>query len=243
MRRRGVFLVASLAAFLSLGAALAGDLADFESGATSGGSSSSGSSSGDRDDGFNFEPDQGCRDVAGRPCDERPSGKTTVERKYGDPLLPFYALDLSFQSVRPDITALDGRFEAGYGPVAVCARLTHFQEKHPKDSLDAASAHLLLRLKFSDYFEAGAGAGPFVLDGEETNTGFSLALPLRFRFSRGFGADLRSQWIRIKGNSVEDYDASAVFGEKSWFVRVGYRWMVAPWETLDGPYAGISYSY
>ena len=87
------------------------------------------------------------------PGDATEMGVSVTPREIGEPTIPFLNVDIAFQSVKPDIEALDGRVEVGYGPMGFQYRWTHYDERLPERSLDLIQWHFLYRMCFAKPFQ------------------------------------------------------------------------------------------
>ena len=166
--------------------------------------------------------------------------QTSVGRKNGELTIPFLRLDAVYQNIESDVEAMDYRGEIGYGPVAAHYNLTQLEEDDPDDTLDLHRVYLMYRMMFGSRFELDMGAGALIIDGNDTNSGFSYTMPLNAKFNDWLGAEFRPTWSKVNDNDVDEYDLSVLLGKKYANLKVGYRWIKANDESLNGPYAGIS---
>jgi hypothetical protein len=175
-----------------------------------------------------------------RPSSQIQMGGAPAARSLGEALIPFARLGVSYQDVESDVTAWDFRAEAGYGPFGVQVRQTRYDETEPADNLTITQMHGLYRMSFGSRFEVDIGMGVFVLDGNETNSSFSLTTPLLFHPTEFFGVEFRPAWTSVNGSSIGDYDLSILAGWQYVSLRAGYRWLRSEDESLDGPHMGLS---
>lgn len=176
-------------------------------------------------------------------AEEKPSEKNLVKWPTGDPMVPFARIDASYQHLSSKLKAWDCMAEFGYEFLALNGRFTHYMEKDPDDSLDAAEGSILLRMPFCDHVEVDLGAGFMSISGDKTHSGGSVTLPIKIRPVKYLEIELRPLWADINGNFMQDYDAGIVITGRYAGVRAGYRWLLSPGECLDGPYLGISIFY
>jgi len=165
------------------------------------------------------------------------------KREKGAPDLPMIRADLNYQHVNSHVSGIDGRLLAGYGPIAVQYRQTHYAEDAPNDSMELIQIHGLYRVSFSKKFEFGMGFGGLILDGNGQTSGFSMTYPLSIYPADNFGFNVTPAWSWLNGNLVSDYDWSASYVRKFCSLRLGYRRSRAGSEKLAGPYFGVSYHY
>ncbi len=162
------------------------------------------------------------------------------KRKPGEPLLPFCRVNLAYQSVKSDIDAVDSRFEAGYGPIALQYRFTRYDEITPDDRLDMNTVHFLYRMSISRYFEIDFGIGSINLKDENNHTGTSYTLPVLIYPVDYLGIEFRPAYSYINDNSLEDYDVGLYFHIRYMTLQAGYRSVKTENESLEGPYVGFS---
>ena len=163
-------------------------------------------------------------------------------RKKGEALLPFIRLDTGFQYVDSDIDALDFRLEVGAGPFGAQFRQTHYDERIPVDELDIKQWHLMTRMS-AKYLEVDLGLGSMIIEGNNTNSGFSFTLPILFHPKDFAGVEFRPAWAFINDNTIQDYELTLSLGWQYISFRIGYRWMCSPHVSLSGPLAGLSLRY
>lgn len=166
-----------------------------------------------------------------------------LDREAGDHGLPLVGGDINFQSISPQINAIDGRAEFGYGPMAMQLRGAHFSDKEYSESLNVVHAHGLFRISGSSTLQINFGLGGVLLNGKSTNSGFSATIPVAI-FPRGaWGGRFVPTWSWINGNRISDYDGSVEYTRRFYSGRVGYRTSLAGDQSLSGPYLGFSFHY
>jgi hypothetical protein len=161
-------------------------------------------------------------------------------RQLGEVTIPFLRLDAVYQNIESDVDAMDYRAEVGYGPLAVHYNLTHLDEYDPDDTLVLHRLYGIYRMSFGSRFEWDIGAGILTIDGDDRNTGYSFTMPLLAKFNGWLGAEFRPAWSVVNDNNINEYDLSLLLGKRYAGVKVGYRWISAGAESLNGPYAGLS---
>lgn len=161
-------------------------------------------------------------------------------RRLGEALVPFARLDAAYQNVESDVHALDTRLELGYGPFAVQARRTHYEEGDPNDTLDISLLHFVYRMSFRNSLEVDFAFGQLTIDGLNENSDFSVSLPILFHPKEWLGIEFRPAWASINENVIQDYDLSLLCGWRHVSFRVGYRWFESENESLNGPHFGLS---
>jgi hypothetical protein len=167
--------------------------------------------------------------------------ETVIEnRKSGQALIPIARLDISYQDVESDVSAMDYRGEVGYGPVALQVRETHYAEERPDDDLDILQIHMLYRMSIGEKIEIDLGFGGMSIEGENDNSGLSITVPVLIHSWDYFGVEFRSSWSSINNNTIQDYDLSLLTGWRYLSLRAGYRRVMSDTESLSGPFAGLS---
>lgn len=171
-----------------------------------------------------------------RVTDGAASGAEPAPRRLGDPLIPFARFDLAYQYVESDVEALDVRAEAGFGPFGAHLDYTRYWEQAPADRLDLVRVLGLFRMSFGSTVEADLGCGVLTLNGDQPDSRFLLSLPVLIHPSPYWGVEFRPAWAA----RVSDYDLAALLTWRCASLKLGYRWVDSPNESLDGPYAGFS---
>ena len=161
-------------------------------------------------------------------------------RKIGSPLLPKLRLDLSSQSISPNIQGNDFRIEVGESIAAVQLRATKYKEESPTDSMDYVSAHALYRLAFGNHVNFNLGVGASFLSGNKNTSGLSITLPFYWHFHENMGIEYKPVITSFNNNIVTDQDLSVLFNYKAASIAVGYRKLSSVGEALSGPYIGFS---
>lgn len=158
-------------------------------------------------------------------------------------LIPFFRLDADYQHVASDVQAFDARAEAGLYRLGLQSRFTYYYESDPADELTLIQLHGLWRMPLSQQVQISLGAGAAMLGGEEWNSGFSLTAPILIYPKESVGFEFRPSWSWIHGNTISDYDLGFVFSLSHTGLRLGYRWVNSPHESLNGPYFGVSFRF
>jgi hypothetical protein len=164
-------------------------------------------------------------------------------REKGSPDIPFIRADINYQRVSSKIDGFDGRLLAGYGPIGIQYRHTHYIEENPNNSLNLIQMHGLYRISWSEKFELGLGFGGTILDGNSQSGGFSMTYPISYFPFKSIGLNFTPTWSWIHGNMVSDYDESITYVHKFISVRLGYRRNRVGDEILEGPCFGVTYHY
>jgi hypothetical protein len=161
-------------------------------------------------------------------------------RQPGALQIPLVSLDVRYQDVESDVSALDGRAEVGYGPLALVFRYTHYTEERPADELDICQWHGLYRMSFTEWAEIDIGYGAMTLSGDATRSGGSLTVPVRVAFGGPAAVEFRPTWSRVEGGSLSDYDVGLLWSWRHASICFGYRWFECGEASLSGAFAGLS---
>jgi hypothetical protein len=164
-------------------------------------------------------------------------------RNAGDPILPEARLDVAYQNVASDIRALSYSLELGYGALGADFRQTHYREDQPKGTLNIYRFHALSRMCAMDNLEVDFALGAVVIQGDKSNAGLSFGLPVRYWYTEYAGVELQPFWGNIHGTLTSDCDLSALVRFENTSLRLGYRWMESPGQSLNGPCIGLSFRY
>jgi len=167
-------------------------------------------------------------------------GKGVRPRREGEALIPVLRIDVTYQNAGSDITAWDYRFEAGYGPVGFQMRRTVYDENAPAASLEVFEYHALYRMSAGSKLEVDLGVGAMILNGLQSNNGYSVTVPILYHPTDFYGLEFRPVWSSINENDIQDFDLAVLFGWRYASVKAGYRWLRSPHQSLDGPEIGIA---
>lgn len=162
-----------------------------------------------------------------------------IPREWGEITVPVARFEGGLQSCHGDVTARDVQGEIGFGPFALQGRKTFFEEKTPAATLDLFQWHFLYRMTGTRHFEMDYGFGGGSLKGTNRTSGFSFTLPIRIQTTRWLGFEFRPSWTSFGENSVGDYDLRVSFSKSIFALDIGYRWIRAGSEHLQGPRFGV----
>ncbi len=162
----------------------------------------------------------------------------SIQRKNGEPLIPFVRYDFAFQRLSADITAHSNRFEGGYGPVALYLEDYAFSESSPASKLDIKRQMFLYRMA-GDQTEIDVGLGQTVIVGARRTVINAFSVRGRFRLGENFTVDFQPVW----GDKMNDYELALHYGGQFGSLKVGYRTVNSPEESLGGPFAGLAFYF
>ncbi len=164
-------------------------------------------------------------------------------REPGAPLLPVVRFDFAYLDLQDDVEATDFRAQVGYGPFAIELNPTFYEEDNPASNLDIYRLWGLYRMSVTDRIEFDVGAGAIMLEGNETNTGFSLTAPILVQAYDWLLVEFRPIWSEINETSIDEYEAGVLLNWQNLAVKAGYRWTRTPETSLNGPFFGLSLRY
>ena len=84
-------------------------------------------------------------------------------RAVGEPTLPFLRIDANYRPVQPSISAIDMRFEVGYGPLGFQYNYSRYHDYRANDSLAISEEFGLYRMTISTGCELDFGMGQLML--------------------------------------------------------------------------------
>ncbi|MDH4226503.1 MAG: hypothetical protein OEV59_01930 [Deltaproteobacteria bacterium] len=161
-------------------------------------------------------------------------------RDFGESVVPFLRLDVNRGYIPGNISAIDARAEAGFGPLAFEIQKTFYNENAPSHSLVITKKHGLFRMLFLPQIEADIGLGSVRIKGTETNTGHSFTARVLIYPIKDIGIEVRPVWYTINGNHTAEGDVSINAGLGYVMLRAGYHWMTTTREPLNGYFVGVS---
>jgi len=198
------------------------------------------------------DTDLGAGDAAYTEEEWADEGPDELSHKMGTPGAPYLRFDYHWQYLDSDVDAHDFLLEAGYKYAALYARMTKYEDRAARESLDIGQYYGMLRVGGSDpfyfpgAFQVGAGVGGYVIEGPSLRqSGPALTIPLMLYPSDWFGVEFRPAWAVISEKVISDYDVSCSVGRRFTHLRLGYRWLWVQHEGhwLNGPYAGVSINF
>ncbi|UCH83886.1 MAG: hypothetical protein JSW50_15840 [Candidatus Latescibacterota bacterium] len=172
-----------------------------------------------------------------------PSFPDILKRLPGETVLPFINFEIGYQDVEPNVEAVDARVELGYGPLAIQFRETHYEERNPFDRLDIIQWHVLYRMWYPRFFEIDIGLGSTIIHGDNTDSGFSLTLPIRVQPLWWACMQFRPSVSSINGNPINQLDVGISIGPRHMNIRAGYRWVTSGRVSLNGPFFGVAFCF
>ena len=182
--------------------------------------------------------------------DYEEEGLDGLRHVIGTPSIPYARFDYRWQYLDHDTDAHDFLLEAGYKYLAFYGRVTQY-EAAADENLDIEQFYGMLRIGGTDdfyfpgSFQIGAGLGVYSIQGDQTQSGAALTIPVMLYPTEWLGFEFRPAWTTINDKTVSDYDVSVGMGYRFAHLRLGYRWLWVQHEGhwLDGPYAGVSVSF
>lgn len=164
-------------------------------------------------------------------------------RRPGDPMFPMLRFDVGAQYISSDISALGYGFEAGQGVLAADFRHTFYRDRLFEDTLHQFQLHALYRMAAHRRTQVDIALGAMTLHGEDTQTAFSVGMPMRYWPSKSLGVELRPLWAFFSDGTLMDVSAGLLLRHEHSSIHLGYRWVERGNESLSGPRIGMSFRF
>ena len=87
------------------------------------------------------------------------------------------------------------------------------------------------------------GIGKIQMSGNTENTGGSFNLGFNINIQDQFMVSYTPIWSNVNGKSVRDYDFNLRIPYELTALKLGYRSLSSPQYNLDGPYAGLAFTW
>lgn len=183
--------------------------------------------------------------------DSYPAEQDEPRHVAGTPGAPYIRFDYRWQYLDSDLDANDVLLEAGYRFAAFYGRYTRYEDRAANETLNIEQYYGMLRYGGTDEFffpgsfQIGAGIGGYVIEGEDSQSGAALTIPVMLYPADWWGLEFRPAWASINDKTISDYDISVSAGARFLHLRAGYRWLwvQGDGDWLNGPYAGITLSF
>lgn len=189
-------------------------------------------------------------------ADDQSGGLLRPNHQYGQAVMPYVRVDANWQYIDSDNDAIDGRLELGYKVAAFHVRTTSYADALADLDQTVNQYYAVLRYGgewpelFPGTAEIAIGIGVAQHNGDlSDDSSAALTFPLKYHPTDWLGVEFRPAWYQADFAGIEfdigDYDLSASLGYRWVQLRAGYRWL---WfssigHMLDGPYAGVSFSF
>lgn len=168
-----------------------------------------------------------------------PQGESSsVPRMNGEPLIPFIRYDFAFQRISSDISARSNRIEGGYGPLALYLEDYAFIENNPPSALNVGRLMFLYRMA-GDVTEIDVGLGRTVLAGATRTEIDAITVRAKYRFNEHFALDFQP----VFGDRLYDLELALSYGQQFGAIKVGYRSLNSPSDSLSGVFTGLAFYY
>lgn len=167
---------------------------------------------------------------------ERMDSLSPAARERGEALIPLARLDVGWQHVESDVEAIELMGELGWGPIGLRVGHSLYSEEEPDADLTVTTVTGNYRMSFGSNLEMDLGVGTLTLRGDEENTRSIFTTPVLWYPGRHFGFEYHPVW----STGIRRHDLSVLFRMDYVSLKLGYRWMVAPDESLNGPVVGAS---
>ena len=182
----------------------------------------------------------------GANSNSRVNGSETGDlhkRQAGEPLLPFFRLNLNLQNITQNIYGFDGKLELGWGAWGVEYRQTSYRDSEQNEQLKLKQIQALYRMSFGDDVGVNFGVGSANLNGVNHSQGAMLSMPILYRPLRYLAFELRPTWLFGDELAIDELDVSTLISYQRMAFRIGYRQLKSTGDSLQGPYAGIDYIF
>jgi hypothetical protein len=174
-----------------------------------------------------------------------------LRHRKGTTGLPYVRFDYRWQYLDSQLDAHDYLLEAGYKILAFYGRSTDYEDRSNGETLNIDQYYGMLRYGggddffFPGTFQIAAGLGGYSIRGMQKQDGVAFTLPLSFNPYDFIGFEFRPAWASINDRNISDYDISMSLGYLYLQGRIGYRWLWVQHDGhwLDGPYAGMTFTF
>jgi len=163
-------------------------------------------------------------------------------RRLGEPLIPYFRLNLNLQNITENIYGFDGKLELGRGALAGEYRQTSYRDDKQKEQLKLKQFQFFYRMSFGNQVGVNFGLGSASLNGVNQSQGGMLSMPIIYHPQRHLAFEFRPTWL-FGEISIDELDLSTLIAYKRMAFRIGYRQLNSANESLQGAYAGIDYIF
>jgi len=165
------------------------------------------------------------------------------KRTLGEPVIPYFRLNLNLQNIESNIYGFDGKLELGYGAIAGEYRQTRYRDDVLNEHLLLKQLQIYSRMSFGNHFVMNFGLGAASLDGENHAQGALFSIPIIYYPQRHLAFELRPSWMFGGNLSLNEMDLSTLISYQRVALRLGYRQLNSQNDSLEGAYAGIEYIF
>ena len=149
-------------------------------------------------------------------------------------------VDIRYHATLNNVSAYELRMEKVRRSFGVYARLSKYIETAPATELDLASVYLLYRPPAQKHLTIDLGLGIGSLSGAEVNSGVSVFIPIRYRFSNNNSLEISLASTSLANPMIES-SVNFVIATGTLRYSIGYNSLVGPNEKLQAPVFGIAY--
>lgn len=175
--------------------------------------------------------------------DESRAASAEDKRELGEPVIPYFRLNLNMQNIETHIYGFDGKLELGYGAIAGEYRQTRYRDDVLKESLRLKQLQLFSRMSFGNHFVMNFGLGGASLDGQNHSQGALFSVPMIYYPQRHLAFELRPSWMFGGELSLDEMDLSTLISFQRIALRLGFRQLNSQHDSLQGAYAGVEYIF
>jgi len=169
--------------------------------------------------------------------------ETNDQRQLGEPITPYFRLNLNLQNISENIYGFDGKLELGRGALAGEYRQTSYRDKYQNEQLKLKQMQAFYRMTFANQFGINLGAGAASLNGVNHTQGAVISMPILFLPTRNIAFEFRPSWLFGENLSISEMDISALIAYQQMAIRVGYRELNSEGDALVGAYLGLDFIF
>jgi len=163
-------------------------------------------------------------------------------REPGDPTLPMFKLSANYLSANKGVEGWNGYVEAGYGAFAISHEHNSLYEK--SDSLFISNVLLHYRMSFSNSFSLGFALGRGYLRGNGRHSGTAFGVPIRIRFGEdNYSFEYYPVSYGLDGFKLSSSQFTLSRHMEEFAVNVGWKSYSTDEVSIEGPFAGIQFTY
>jgi len=163
-------------------------------------------------------------------------------REPGDATLPMFKISASYLNAKDDIGGWMGYAEAGYGAFAISHEHNSLYEK--EDSLHISNVLAHYRMTFSNDFSLGVAIGGGGLKGNGSHSGTVVAMPLRMKFGEGkYAFEYYPVSYGFGGLNLSSNQLTFSRHFNRYAVNIGWKSYATDEVSIEGPFAGVQFTY
>ncbi|WP_419659865.1 hypothetical protein [Desulfosarcina variabilis] len=155
-----------------------------------------------------------------------------------------FRADAAYRFVDKNIYAWDFHVEMCYSVFGISISDSEYYEDEPANELRLTYVHGFLHLPpITDSVDLNVAAGSVTMKGDESNSGYSISLPVRINLRKYLFLEVRPVWSWIHHSPIKDCEVCITAGHENISAKVGYRFVASENESLDGPFIGLTFKF